>query len=406
MTAAGIRIQKEDKDMEYINLERLKEDLLELAQIGKTDTGINRIAYSNEFWEACLMVKKKMTDAGMSARIDSVGNVIGVLPGRTDRRIVTGSHLDSVPDGGIFDGCLGVMAALEAVRTLKEHGIVLTHTLEVVAFAEEEGVVIGGLLGSKAYAGLPFSEKQTTLMPQIIGISPVQARTCRHQASPIDCFVELHIEQGGVLEAEHKDIGIVEAIVGIRRFDVEFPGVANHAGSTPMYLRDDALLKAARFIERVNQLVKEIDSDMVGTAGSIHTKPDACNIIAGSAKLILELRSVREESMDQVLARLEEEFLPDGMEIRQTFGQPPVLMSDVVQNAIRAAGDSLGLKTHSMVSGAGHDTMVMAEITASGMIFVPSKGGVSHSKDEWTDWPDVGRGADALLQTLKELDKV
>lgn len=391
--------------MKYINLERLKHDLLELSQIGKTDGGINRVAYSNEFWEACLLVKKKMADAGLNARIDAVGNVIGVLPGKTKRRIVTGSHLDSVPDGGMFDGCLGVMAALEAARTLKENGRILSHTLEVVAFAEEEGVAIGGLLGSKAYAGLPFSEKQTSLMPQIIGISPVQARTCRHTDEPVDYFVELHIEQGGILETEHTDIGIVEAIVGIRRFDVRFPGVANHAGSTPMYLRDDALIKAAGFIDRVHQLVLETDPEMVGTVGSIHVKPDACNIIPGSAELILELRGVREESMDQVLEKLKEEFLPLGMELRQTFGQPPVMMSGAVQAAIRAAGDSLNVKMRTMVSGAGHDTMSMAEITASGMIFVPSRGGISHSREEWTEWPDVGRGADTLFGTLIELDK-
>lgn len=397
--------KKEEENMEYINLERLKQDLLELAQIGKSDTGINRVAYSNEFWDACLLVKKKMTEAGLNARIDAVGNVIGVLPGRSERRIVTGSHLDTVPDGGMFDGCLGVMAAVEAVRTMKENGITLTHTLEVVAFAEEEGVAIGGLLGSKAYAGLPFSEKQTSLMPQIIGISPSQARTCRHTEAPVDSFVELHIEQGGILEAKQMEIGVVEAIVGIRRYDVSFVGVANHAGSTPMYLREDALLKAARFIERVNQLVLEIDSEMVGTVGSIHVKPDACNIIPGSADLILELRSVREESMDAVLQKLEEEFIPFGLKIRQTFGQPPVPMSTTVQNAVCAAGNTLGVTLHPMVSGAGHDTMVMAEITAAGMIFVPSKGGISHSKDEWTDWPDVGRGADTLLRTLVELDK-
>lgn len=391
--------------MEYINLERLKDDLLELARIGKTDTGINRVAYSNEFWAACLLVKQKMTAAGLAARIDAVGNVIGVLQGKTERRIVTGSHIDSVPNGGMFDGCLGVMAALEAARTLKENGIVLKHTLEVIAFAEEEGVAIGGLLGSKAYAGLPFTEKQTSLMPQVIGISPWQARTCRHPAVPIDYFVELHIEQGGILEAEKVDIGVVEAIVGIRRYEIHFSGVANHAGSTPMYLRNDALLKAARFIERINELVWQTDTSMVGTVGSIRVKPDTCNIIPGSAELILELRGVRDDLLDKVQKTLKEEFMPFGMEIRQTFCQPPVMMSQAVQNAVRLAASSLELKSLSMVSGAGHDTMSMAEISASGMIFVPSSGGISHSMDEWTDWQDAGRGADTLLRTLIELDK-
>ena len=251
--------------MMTVNGQRLQAHLEALADIARTPDGICRLSYSDSFWKSNAYVAQLMREAGMSVTTNPVGNVVGTYPGRSPRKITIGSHIDSVVNGGIFDGCLGVLAGIEAVHTLSEKGIVPEHSIDVVSFAEEEGIVITGLIGSRAYCGLPPTEPVLEKMGEF-GFTLQDLAEAKYTGD-IDYSLELHIEQGGVLESQKKDIGVVRSIIALRRYIVEFAGVANHAGTTPMTLRNDALVKAARFIMRVRQVVMETDPHMVGTVG-------------------------------------------------------------------------------------------------------------------------------------------
>lgn len=386
-----------------IQADRLKQGLLELAELGKNEEGINRLTYTEEFWKSNAYVAQKMREAGMRVRTNPVGNLIGSYAGRTARRIAVGSHIDSVRNAGMFDGCLGVMAAIEVVRTLNEHGVVLNHTIDAAAWAEEEGLVIGGLFGSLAYCGLPYLEGWKTKIREL-GITPQDIEECRAEG-PVDCSVELHIEQGGVLDEKKKDIGVVTAIFAIRRYKVIIEGTANHAGSTPMYLRDDAMVKAARLIGRFPALVHEVDEEMVGTIGRVEVKPNFVNTIPGRVALDLEMRAVKEESLDCAYTKVIQEFSDIITSITPTMQERGYRMDETVRAAIWDAAADLGMRTIDIASGAAHDTVALAQITKPGMIFVPSVDGISHSSREWTDWDDVTNGANVLLQTILKLDQ-
>lgn len=385
------------------NSDRIRRQLTELAALGSTPDGICRLAYSDSFWRSNDYVAELMRQAGMEVSQGPVGNVTGTYPGQTDRRIVMGSHIDSVVNGGMFDGCLGVIAAIEAVRTLHENGVRPFHTLDVVSFAEEEGVVFTGLVGSRAYCGLPPTPLMTEKMDQF-GFTGEDFSNARAKG-PLDYSLELHIEQGGVLESRKTDVGVVSAIIALKRYIVEFSGIANHAGTTPMDLRDDALVKAAQFIRRVREVVMETDPDMVGTVGFLEVSPNAMNTIPGRVRLTLELRALNEASIDAAGQRLMEEFSGQIASCRLTMEQPCYHMDASVRAAIHRACKALGLSALDMGSGAGHDSMSLAQVTRAGMIFVPSVRGVSHSPEEKTEWRDVKNGADVLLQTLCMLDQ-
>lgn len=384
------------------NPTRLRQQLEELAALSKTSNGICRLAYSDTFWKSNDYIAGLMRQAGMSVQTNSVGNVLGTYVGKSARRITIGSHIDSVVNGGMFDGCLGVIAGIEAVRTLHEHGITPEHTIDVVAFAEEEGLTVAGLLGSRAYCGLGPTQVMLERMGKY-GVTEEDFASAKAEA-PIDFSLELHIEQGGVLENRQINIGVVSAIVAIKRYEIEFTGTANHAGTTPMSLRDDALLKAAHFIQQVPTVVKETDPEMVGTVGHIEVSPNAVNTIPGSVKLILELRAVNDDSVETAYRRLTESA--GASSSRLVFHDPCYRMDGLLRNAIHTACQELGLSSADMPSGAGHDSMSLAQVTRSAMIFVPSVNGVSHSPKEDTLWSDVENGANVLLHTLCIADKL
>ena len=386
-----------------INGERLKGNLLALAALARTEGGINRLTYSDAFWRSCDFVEGKMREAGMAVRRNRLGNVIGTRPGRGERKIVMGSHIDSVPNGGMFDGCLGVMAAIEAVQTLQEQGKALNHSVDVAAWAEEEGVVISGLMGSLAYCGLPLRPVQLEKMGQY-GVTESDVADSRVQGH-LDYSLELHIEQGGILDTEGEDIGVVSAIVAQKRYRMEMTGCANHAGTTPMYLRDDALVKAARLITRCSELAPQVDPNMVITVGHIEVEPNAMNVVPGHVTFTLELRAVEESSIQRAYDQLMEEFGRDIVSVQLIQQERAYQMDRTVMDAIGASAKTLGLRSREMVSGAGHDTMSLAQVTRPGMIFVPSIGGISHSPEERTDWRDVENGANVLLETLLRLDE-
>ncbi len=386
-----------------INDRRLQENMTKLADLARTEGGINRLTYSEAFWRSCDFVEEKMRDAGMTVRRNAVGNVVGTYPGASERRIVMGSHIDSVPNGGMFDGCLGVMAAIEAIHTLHERGKALEHTVDVAAWAEEEGVVISGLLGSLAYCGLPLAPIHREKMGAY-GVTMEDVAACQVEG-PLDYSLELHIEQGGILDTEKTDIGVVSAIVAQKRYVMEIDGCANHAGTTPMYLRDDALVKAAKFIQRCSEIAPEIDREMVITVGRIEVAPNAVNVVPGKVRLTLELRAVEERSIQEAYDRLMEEFAGVIVSSKLTQQEQAYRMAPQVMEAIRQSGAELGFSTREMVSGAGHDTMSLAQVTRPGMIFVPSIGGISHSPNERTEWSAVTNGANVLLHTLLRLDR-
>ena len=387
-----------------INFDRLKGNLQSLADLARTPTGINRLTYSDAFWKSCDFVEEQMRAAGMKVKRNAVGNVVGTYPGNRKEKIVLGSHIDSVPNGGMFDGCLGVMAAIEAVRRLHEMGYVLNHSIDVAAWAEEEGVVVNGLMGSIAYCGLPLTEVQKAKMGDYhITMDDVEA--CKVDG-PVDFSLELHIEQGGILDTEKTKIGVVSAIVAQKRYRITIDGCANHAGTTPMYLRDDALVKAAKLITRCSEVAPMVDRDMVITVGHIEVTPNAMNVVPGKVELTLELRAADEKSIEKAYRMLMEEFKDIIVSSQLIQAEPAYKMDKDVMAAIQTASKNLGLSSRVMVSGAGHDTMSLAQITRPGMIFVPSVGGISHSNQEWTEWEDVENGGNVLLQTLLLLDQI
>ena len=390
--------------MRTINARRLEKRLCELGSLARTETGINRLVYSDAFWQSCDYVERAMEEAGLSVRRGKLGNVAGSLPGETDRRLVMGSHIDSVPNGGMFDGCLGVIAAIEVMETLREQGLRLRLAVDVCAWSGEEGVVVSGMPGSAAYCGLPLTEGQMEQLAAY-GVGPEDVAQAR-AAGPVDASLELHIEQGGALESEGMDIGAVRAIAGLERYAVTFTGQANHAGSTPMVLRDDALVKAARFICRCREVAAETDGEMVVTVGKMEVLPNAVNVVPGEVRLTLELRAAEEDSVKRAFQTLTREFAGEiaACALMQRDRVCP-MEREFTEAVVQSCGE-LGLKVREMVSGAAHDTMSLAQIARPGMIFVPSAGGVSHSPLERTKWRDAANGADVLLHTLLKLDRL
>ena len=392
-----------------IQAERLQKNLEALGKIGATpEGGVNRFTYSKAYFESTAFLRERMMAAGLTVEMDSVGNVIGTRKGRTDRILLMGSHIDSVPNAGIFDGCLGVMAAIEVMQTLFDGGRELEHTVMVAAWAEEEGNTVVGLLGSGAFAGRMDALTESALKKmEAFGVTREDVRTaCFPNIDRIDASLELHIEQGGILDREHVNIGVVNGIVGIERYVLTIFGTKNHAGTTPMNLRDDAMLKAAALIVELDALARKTDPDMVCTVGWLRASPGVANVIPGEVELSVEVRAMESTSMHSLRKYIETRFPEDQYTLRTTFTQAPVPMSPVCMEAVMKSADALGLSQKRLNSGAGHDTMILAErIPHCGMLFVPSIGGVSHCPQEHTEWEDVANGANVLLGALLSLDE-
>lgn len=395
--------------MERIDIKQLKEHLLCLGEIGKDPSGgITRLAYSDDYYKGIHLVKQWMEEAGMKTITDPVGNVIGTRPGRTDRVILVGSHTDTVEHGGIFDGCLGVLGAIEALRIIEERGIQLEHTVIVANWAEEEGNVIRGLIGSGAFIGKiedALCGMEDKLAAHGITIEDIRSARCS-DLEKIKAYLELHIEQGGVLDHTGTDIGVVSSIVGEERYLVTVHGKENHAGTTPMQYRDDALLKAADMMLKLNGRCKSLDESMVCTVGWIKAFPGEQNIIPGKVQMTVEIRAVKEDSIKAQVEYLKQLCRENNCTMELTLSQSPTNMSSICMETISEAADALSLSHKVMQSGAGHDAMMIATaIENTGMIFAPSVNGVSHCPEEWTEWKDVENSANVLLQTILKLDK-
>jgi N-carbamoyl-L-amino-acid hydrolase len=398
-----------------LDSERLLADLDALAQIGRgPDGALTRIAYSPADQAGRAWVAAQLHALGLPVRADAAGNTIGLYAGAADLPpIALGSHTDTVPNGGAYDGALGVVAALACVRALHTAGIRLRHPVEVINFAAEEATMAGGTTGSQAMAGLfdlaildkaAWDGRPVREHLLAAGLNPATFSTARRAPGSLTAYLELHIEQGDRLTTAGVPIGVVEGFVGIRRHAVTFQGYANHAGTTPMHRRQDALVAAAPFITFVRDLA--VGHDVVGTIGTLTVQPGAPNVIPGRVELIVEIRGLDSAVLDQVETALREQARQAGARFAAVVGKPPVQADPSVIGALIEACRSLGLAALQMPSGAGHDAMCMATLCPQAMIFVPSQGGVSHSPDEYTTPEDCVNGARVLLAGLLHLEEL
>jgi len=402
-----------------INFVRLKQDLEELSSIGRTPQGgVSRPSFSDADMQARRWLTDRITAAGMEARVDAAGNIFGRW--QTGSPVVlAGSHIDSVPNGGRFDGALGVLTGLECLRRIKEEGIRLRHPLELVAFTDEEGA-FGGFFGSYAFTGVLKADDITKARDSTglriadamgrQGLDATRAPTARRDPGQIRAYVELHIEQGPVLEARQIPIGVVDTIVGIHRYGITFRGRADHAGPTPMRDRKDALLGASDLVLKGRDLALTAGSPASRiTVGIVQLKPGVANIVPAEAHLTYEIREQSAELL-RLLAEKSKALAADiarawGLEVSiETILQiDPVSLAEEVKAAIAAAAQELGLPHLRLPAMAGHDAQVVGRVAPAGMIFVPSQDGRSHSPLEFTADLDVERGANVLLLTLVKL---
>jgi len=402
-----------------INAKRMEERIAALSQFGKNpEGGVSRVAFSDADIAGRNYIQTLLKEAGLQVRIDTAGNIIGKREGKNSSLapIVFGSHIDSVPGGGNYDGDVGVIAAIECIEVLKAADQTTQHPLEVIVFSDEEG----GLVGSKSMAG-EFHESAMEIKShsgktiregvRAIGGDPDRINEAQRSKDNITAFLELHIEQGGILESEKINIGVVEGIVGINWWDVTVQGFANHAGTTPMNQRKDALLAAAKLITAVNEVVTSIAGRQVATVGRIKAEPGAPNVIPGKVVMSLEIRDLSAEKIQMVYEKIQEK----AKQIEQQSGTTitfnaldttavPALSDERIRKIISEAAKELGFTYKLMPSGAGHDAQDIARIAPMGMIFVPSVGGISHSPKEFTRTEDMANGAAVLLHTILKID--
>ncbi|MDJ0679770.1 MAG: Zn-dependent hydrolase [Xenococcaceae cyanobacterium MO_167.B52] len=400
-----------------INGDRLNQTISRLAEIGKLpDGGVKRIAYSQEDIVARNLVQNWMQEAGMTIKIDPAGNIIGRYPGKYPEApaLATGSHIDTVPCGGYYDGTYGVLAGIEIARVFRENHIFPNHPFEVIVFTDEEG----SMIGSKAISGRVIKDPNYYRRPdgtdifsclEKIGGNWDNIAQARRSSKDIAAFVELHVEQGPILESMGKQIGVVEGIVGQRRFNITVKGSANHAGTTPMHLRKDALVAAAKVVLAVNQ-IGNTPGQQVATVGKMQLLPNAANVVPGWVEMSLDIRDLSSLHIDSLLQQLrlhlEEIAVETNTQIRlnPALHNEPALAEDYIQNAIAKVSEDVQLSYTYLPSRASHDAQELAQITDMGMIFVPSELGVSHSASEYTSPQQCIDGANVLLRTLLRLD--
>ena len=410
-----IKISHFMRNKPQINEKQFLEDLESLRLIGlQPDGAVHRVGYSKTDIEARHWLMSRLGKIGLEATIDSAGNSSAVYAGTEPLPpIGIGSHSDTVPYGGAYDGALGVVAALAVIDALNTAGLRLRHPLEWINFAAEEATMAGGTTGSQAMTGIfnpavldkaAWDGRSVRQHLEQAGLDPAKMLDAERLEGSFVAFLELHIEQSDRLEKANLPIAIVDGFVGIRRYGVRFDGTANHAGTTPMAAREDALVMAAPMIRFVRDLAIELG--IVGTIGDFKVYPGAPNVIPERVELIVEIRGLDASVLDQAQAILQKEAESLGASFDTVVIKPPVTADDVVRQAIETACQTLNLPTISMSSGAGHDAMNMALLCPQGMFFVPSKDGISHSKDEFTSAADCLNGAKVLLEAVLQLDQM
>ncbi len=403
-----------------VDEKRIDLRIKKLSEFGRNpDGGVSRVAFSQADLEGRNYVSGLMREAGLKVRVDPAGNIIGHRQGAEPDLpvIMFGSHIDSVPHGGNYDGDVGVIASIECAQVLLEHGIVTRHPLEVIVFSDEEGGLVGSrsLVGELSQEALEIVGHSGMTIRQGIGFiggDVEKLADARYRRGEIKAFIELHIEQGSILFDEGTQIGVVEGIVGIKWWDVTVDGFANHAGTTPMDRRRDALIAAAQLTLAINRVVTDEPGRQVGTVGRIRAEPGAPNVIPGRVLMSLELRDLSAEKIDRLFNRIREKAVSIARETgtQITFESidataVPAPTDERLRRILAEGARSLGLTTRMMPSGAGHDAQDMARIAPTGMIFVPSVDGISHSPEEFTRPEDMANGANVLLQTILQIDR-
>lgn len=402
-----------------INRQRLHESLAALGEIGRTrGGGVTRLALSDEDKLARDLVRQWMEEAGLSVTIDDFGNMVGRREGtqRGSLPVRLGSHCDTVPNGGRYDGVLGVVGALEVVRALNEHNVQTKHPIEVVNWTNEEGVRFQpAMLGSGAAIGR-FSKEyvysRTDAQGRSFGDELLRigyVGDARYRPGPCRAYLELHIEQGPVLDTENLPVGVVEGISGIAWCLVKVEGRSGHSGTTPLNLRHDALVAAADIIQRVRRLVLDAPSTALGTVGWIQVKPNAVNVIPAQVTFTVDFRSKSEKELEALVSSLEAHALDVGKRTgchvtvdRYWLSEPTPFDSNVIGTVARAVAQ-VGLPVRRLWSGAGHDAKYMQDISPAAMIFVRSYHGLSHCPEEYSSPEDVEAGVKVLLHATLEL---
>ena len=402
----------------HVDAARLNRWLDTFGTIGRTQGGINRVAYSAADLTGRAFTLDLMRQAGLSPRVDAAGNIRGRVPGVETglAPIVIGSHVDSVTDGGNFDGPVGSFSAIEVAHTLRDRAVRLRHPVDVVVWQNEEGGTIGsklaiGALGDADLDKVARSGKTIREGTALIGGDLSRLSTARYARGDIACYLELHIEQGGLLEKAAREIGVVEGIVGLRWFEITITGMANHAGATPMDQRHDAMLAAAKFTVAVNDAIRARPGRQVATVGRLLVTPNTVNVIPSQVVLTVDLRDLDQATLAHFTDRFEQLGRDIGVATGTSFAfkrlvdSEPALANPRVVQWIEGSVAALGLTHQRMPSGAGHDAQEIARIAPMGMIFVPSVGGISHSPREFTTPQAIANGADVLLNAVIAADR-
>jgi N-carbamoyl-L-amino-acid hydrolase len=407
-----------------VQLERIKTDILQLAEIGRNaeDGGIYRMAFTDVDMAGKQWLTDRIHDAGLHASRDGAQNVSATLEGRNPgRRLLVGSHIDTVPCAGALDGTLGVVVGLECLRCLREQQIDLRSTVELIAFSDEEGR-FGGMFGSQSVCGQMNPQRLTTMTDlngvlladelRRHGIDPMGALDAARDPESISAYLELHIEQGPVLDRIHKPVGIVDEITGLFTWSVWLRGEANHAGTTPMDMRNDAFMGLADFAHEVPRILAENGSPRSrATIGKAQILPGAANTVPGLVEFSLDVRDTSEEILEELSTAFRKALSAIArqrnlmFEFEQKSYLKPVQCGPQIVDLLCASATQLGLDYHRMPSGAAHDAQIMGRMVPVGMIFVPSKGGQSHSPAEWTSWSDIEAGANLMLNAIVELSQ-
>lgn len=405
-----------------LNARRMQEHIEALARLTTPEQPYTRRSFTPLYRQGRELVAAWMREAGLSVSLDQAANLMGRRPGSKSglAAIAIGSHTDTVPGGGRFDGIIGVVAAVEIARCIDEQGIALRHPLEVFDYLAEEPSEFGiSTVGSRALAGalapehLRLTDPTGRTLAQGIaemGGDPAHIDAARRAPETFALSLELHIEQGPVLEEAGIPIGIVTGLVGIHRANIRLEGVANHAGTTPMRLRHDALAGAAEIILALERLCRATDGRAVGTIGMLDNMPNASNVIAGQTDLVAEWRSIDPALLAQLASDFEQQIRHIAAQrgLRLAYSPlsdtEPVQVPAAVQQLLTQAAEALGLRIATLPSGAGHDTNHMAALAPAGMVFIPSRAGRSHCPEEWSEMEDITRGVQVMGQALLAFD--
>ncbi|GIO21203.1 Zn-dependent hydrolase [Oceanobacillus oncorhynchi subsp. incaldanensis] len=402
------------------NQERIEKHIKALSRYTATpNEGTTRLTYSEEDLQARIYIKEQMEAYGLEVREDGLGNIFGKLEGekKDAPSVIVGSHFDSVPHGGDYDGPAGVIAGLEIAALFQDNQVKPVYPLEIIAMIEEEGSRFGGgLMGSRGIAGYlskddvqETKDKDGISVPEAmkkIGLDP--SLEVKRDPETIKAFLEMHIEQGPILEEEQISVGVVESIVGLTQLEVTIDGKAGHAGTTPMDRRSDALVAAANIISKLPQIAMEEGEGTVTTVGRHQVFPNGANVIPDKVVFSVDIRSSKEAHVKNVVQKVKNlvrSWEANGIQtaVEQSLYMQPKELNKKIRSVLEASCAQLGTSFINMHSGAGHDAMVLSDITDVGLIFVPSKDGLSHCPEEWTAIHELAAGIEVLYETALKL---